>query len=153
MTHKIEKISHYNFHISTCEKCEIAEHGKIKYLDVLLNHGSGLKQFIPPINLVDIHTAEKYLCETFGLNSIGELKGKEIWSIANPTEIFALINPSDKKMFSLQSFYLSNNFKDDIENYKKLDEYKHVNLDNIGMFNFIVLNESVKKNKSRRPNT
>ena len=151
MTHKIEKIPHYDFHISTCEECKISQHGSMKYLDLQLNHGSSAKQAYPPINLVDTHTVEKYLCDTFGLSNIAELKGKKIWSVAGFSEVFVLINPHDKKMFNLKSFYLADNFKDDIQEYKKLDDYKNVNLDNAGMVNFIALNESIKKINQENP--
>ena len=151
MTHKIEKIPRYDFYISKCEKCNISEHGNMKYLDLLLNHDSSTKQAIPPINLLDTHTVEKYLCDTFGLSKIEDLKGKEIWSIAGFSEVFTLINPKDKKMFNLKSFYLADNFKNDIEEYKKLDEYKYVNLDNAGMVNFIALSESIKKINQNDP--
>jgi hypothetical protein len=152
MTHKVEKIPHYEFYISTCEECKISNHGSMKYLDLLLRHDTNVTQFSPPINLVDTHTVEKYLCDTFSLSNIGELKGKQVWSIAGFSEVFALINPLNNKMFNLKSFYLADNFKDDIEEYKKLDDYKNVNLDNAGMINFIALSESIKKINQEDPN-
>lgn len=145
MTIKTEQIPHYTIESGVCEECKVSKYGTMTFLEITIKHDQGSTQNYPAFNAPDIKTTEQYLCKSLDLLKIEDLKGKKIWSISGFSEIFSLVNPKNKKTFNLKSFYLSQNFKTSIEEHKKMDEYKNINLDDTEMINFISLNESIKK--------
>lgn len=144
----MKKIPIGTFEFSTCYECKESSYGESKYLDIGLKHGGGVTQGYPAFRVPDIDVAKKYLCEIFEISNIEQLKGKELWSIGEYTSIVALVNPKNKKVFSLFSHYQIMEYIDDIAEFKKQPEYKSINLNHEDFFNLIIVTECAKKLKN-----
>lgn len=122
------KLKPENYEIEEVELKDICveKFANAEYLQIRLWFDS-CSQGYPACKINDLSAGIDSLKDCFGVSSIEEINGKKCLAILSRNDVFALVNPVNNKLFSLQAQFFPEQYRENINEFKsqKGNEFLH----------------------------
>lgn len=104
----------------------VAKYGQLEYLQIRVSF-SCYSQNYPACKINDLSAGIDSFKNCFNVNELEQINGKKCLAILSQSDVFALVNPINNKLFSLQAQYFPEQYRENINEFKsqKGNEFLH----------------------------
>ena len=95
----------------------VEKYGNLEYLQIRLSFNS-CSQGYPACKIDDLSAGIDSLKDCFNVSQLEQINGKKCLAILSQSDVFALVNPVNNKLFSLQAQYFPDHYRQNIDEFK-----------------------------------